>query len=103
MKLQQTDIFGKWLRKLRDAQARARIELRLRRIELTGNLGDYKTLGNKLCELRISFGPGYRIYFTSQDETIVLLLLGGDKSTQQRDIERARKILDELEEVNRNG
>ncbi len=81
--------FELWLESLRDRQARARIKTRLDRVE-NGNFGDYKPLGSGVMELRIDYGQGYRIYFAQAGETIVLLLCGGDKSTQNQDIIRAK-------------
>jgi putative addiction module killer protein len=81
--------FREWLEGLRDREARARIRARLGRIRL-GNLGDAKSVGQGVSELRIHHGPGYRIYFGRDGEALVLLLLGGDKSTQDADIRRAQ-------------
>jgi putative addiction module killer protein len=81
--------FSEWLKGLRDRQARARILTRLNRVRL-GNFGDCKPLGNGVFELRMAFGPGYRVYFGRKGEQEVLLLCGGDKSTQNKDIERAK-------------
>ena len=81
--------FSEWLNGLEDQGARARIRLRLDRLSL-GNLGDYKAVGDGVSELRIEYGPGYRVYFGEAKGRIVLLLCGGDKSTQRRDIGRAR-------------
>ncbi len=81
--------FGAWLRSLRDVHARARIRVRLDRVRL-GNLGDYRTVGNSVYELRLTYGPGYRLYFGVVDRTTLILLAGGDKGTQKRDIARAR-------------
>ena len=78
-----------WLNALKDARTRARIRRRLDRVRL-GNLGDYQSVGEGVYELRLFFGPGYRIYFGARDDTIVLLLCGGDKSTQSKDIKRAK-------------
>ena len=88
----RTKEFVNWLRRLRDIDARARINLRIDRIVLTGNLGDTRPVGDGVSELRIDYGPGYRIYFTKQDAVVILLLIGGNKSTQQRDIERAKEL-----------
>jgi putative addiction module killer protein len=82
--------FEVWLESLRDRQARARIKKRLDRIEL-GNLGDFKPVGEGVLELRIDYGPGYRIYFAESGATIILFLYGGDKSTQDQDILRAKQ------------
>jgi len=79
-----------WLRRLRDKTAIAAITRRIIRIEL-GELGDHKRLGDGVSELRIDVGPGYRVYFGTIGRTIVLLLLGGTKSTQARDIEQAKR------------
>ena len=92
MELRRTDEFAKWLKKLRDADAKSRINLRVRRIALTGNLGDYKPVGEGVCELRIDYGPGYRLYFALRGSEIVLLLIGGDKTSQQRDIKKAKEL-----------
>jgi putative addiction module killer protein len=81
--------FKLWLDSLRDTQARARIRKRLDRVEM-GNLGDYKSVGAGVMELRIDYGQGYRIYFAQAGTTIILLLCGGDKSTQSQDIIRAK-------------
>ena len=82
--------FEEWLDALRDRRAIDKIEKRLRRIE-SGNLGDYRSVGEGVCELRINYGPGYRVYFGQIGSTIVLLLCGGDKSTQEQDIEKAKE------------
>ncbi|NEQ67594.1 MAG: type II toxin-antitoxin system RelE/ParE family toxin [Symploca sp. SIO2D2] len=82
--------FEGWLDTLRDRQARARIKKRLDRITL-GNLGDFKPVGEGVMALRIDYGPGYRIYFAQSGATIILLLCGGDKSTQNQDILRAQQ------------
>jgi putative addiction module killer protein len=93
--IQQTDVFAKWLSKLKDRKASARILARIESIR-QGNSGDSKSLGSGLHELRIHCGPGYRLYFTRKAGFVVLLLCGGDKSSQSKDIARARKILSEL-------
>ncbi|MEZ4663978.1 MAG: type II toxin-antitoxin system RelE/ParE family toxin [Caldilineaceae bacterium] len=81
--------FVVWLSNLRDKGGRKRILARLRRLE-QGNLGDWKSVGDGVKELRLFFGPGYRVYFAEDGDTIVVLLLGGDKSSQVNDIERAK-------------
>ncbi len=90
----KSDTFDRWLRKLRDPQAKARIEMRIRRLNL-GNAGDVQPIGEGLSEMRIDYGPGYRVYYMQQSSVLVLLLCGGDKRTQQKDIAKARKIADE--------
>ncbi|HAJ61649.1 MAG TPA: addiction module killer protein, partial [Cyanobacteria bacterium UBA8543] len=82
--------YEEWLDSLRDTRARDRIDNRLRRIQL-GNLGDYRLVGEGVFELRIDYGPGYRVYFGQVGTTIVLLLCGGDKSTQAEDIRKAKE------------
>ena len=84
----RSDEFDAWLAALKDKVGRARIALRIRSAE-HGNFGDCEPVGEGVSEMRIHFGPGYRIYFTRRDEVIYLLLLGGDKSSQKRDIKRA--------------
>lgn len=86
--------FTEWLNSLRDRQARARIRTRVARVQI-GNLGDYKTVGGGVCELRIAYGPGYRLYFHRDGDVIVLLLCGGDKSSQERDIIMAHNYLED--------
>lgn len=93
--IKKTENFEKWFIKLRDIQGKARILARLKRIEL-GNIGDHKSIGSGLFELRIDCGPGYRIYYVRMKESVIILLAGGDKSTQEKDIKRARQILSEL-------
>jgi putative addiction module killer protein len=96
--MQSTDVFDDWLRNLRDKKARARILARLESASL-GNLGDVKNIGVGIREMRVHFGPGYRIYFAQRGEVLLVLLCGGDKSTQARDIDRAQRILKNLEGV----
>lgn len=86
--------FSEWLASLRDIKARAKIRVRLDRVSL-GNLGDCHGVGEGVQELRIDYGPGYRVYFGLEGQTIVLLLCGGDKSTQTKDIETAKRYLNE--------
>jgi len=90
--LQSTEVFDRWLRNLVDRRGRARILARLESAQL-GNLGDVKSLGDGLREMRIHSGPGYRVYFAQKGLVLLLLLCGGDKSTQVRDISRAHHIL----------
>ncbi len=91
----QTDDYEKWFRKLRDKQAKSRIQIRIKRFSMS-NPGDMRRLGGKVSELRIDYGPGYRVYFYLADSETAVLLLGGDKSTQRQDIERARILVHEL-------
>ena len=87
----KSDTFDAWLRGLRDRQAKARIEVRIRRLSLE-NPGQQRVLKGGICELKIDYGPGYRVYYTCRNQTLVLLLCGGSKSTQDQDIELARKL-----------
>jgi len=82
--------FISWLEGLRDIRARARIKKRLDRVEL-GNLGDVRSVGEGVSELKIDYGPGYRVYFAETGSTLILLLCGGDKSTQRQDILKAQQ------------
>jgi putative addiction module killer protein len=90
-----------WLNDLRDQIARVKIKKRLNRVQL-GNLGDHRSVGDGVFELRIDFGPGYRIYFAQVGEVIILLLWGGDKSTQDRDILQAKKFWTKYQQDNGN-
>lgn len=94
--IRQTNEFTKWVKKLKDRAAKARIDTRIRRIKL-GNFGDVKPVGEGVSEARIPYGPGYRLYFIQQGDTVVVLLCGGDKSTQSVDIAKAKKLRKELE------
>jgi putative addiction module killer protein len=93
--VRQTEEFSAWLRRLNDANAVARIVARIRRLE-QGNLRDSKSVGQGLLEMRIDYGPGYRIYCLPRGTHIVILLCGGDKRTQQQDLKRARKLAESL-------
>ena len=93
--------FWGWLRDLRDVQARARIRTRIDRLAL-GNMGDHRVLDGGVYELKIDWGPGYRVYFGKVDNTIVLLLCGGDKRTQQQDIKTAKAYLKEYQNAQEN-
>jgi putative addiction module killer protein len=95
--IQQTDVFASWLAELKDAKARARILARLESVT-QGNLGDAKGVGAGVRELRVHFGPSYRVYFAQTGRIVLLLLCGGDKSTQRRDIERAKRLLRDIRE-----
>ncbi|MGN6468817.1 MAG: type II toxin-antitoxin system RelE/ParE family toxin [Rhizobiaceae bacterium] len=96
IRLRQTDTFRKWERKLKDQRARAAIAARLFRLA-NGLPGDVSPVGDGISELRIHYGPGYRIYFRHSGEEIIVLLCGGDKSTQERDIMMSKRIWAELE------
>jgi putative addiction module killer protein len=91
----QTKTFMEWRAGLRDAVARKRIGARIDRLSF-GNFGDAKSVGEGVSELRLDFGPGYRIYFVQRGDVLVILLCGGDKSTQARDIAKAKRLAQEL-------
>lgn len=89
--IEKTEVFDKWLKKLRDRKAVLAIAKRLDRA-ITGNFGDAASVGEGISEMRIFVGPGYRLYYTIRKHTIILMLCGGDKSTQEKDIQKAKKI-----------
>ena len=91
IEIRQTEVYARWFRRLRDREARARIDIRIRRLSL-GNPGDVRSLGRGVSELRIDYGPGYRVYFARRGEAVIVLLAGGDKGSQERDIRRAREL-----------
>ena len=95
--IEKTDEFDKWLRKLKDLRAKAIILFRIQRIENDGHFGDCKAVSDGVHELKINYAKGYRIYFKENDGKIIILLIGGDKSTQQKDIEKAKEILKKIE------
>ena len=97
LEVRQTDIYARWFAKLRDRQARARIDVRIRRLSL-GNAGDVRPVGEGVSELRIDYGPGYRVYFIQRGQRFVVLLAGGDKRTQVQDIETAIALAREMQE-----
>ena len=97
LEILRSDSFDTWLRGLRDPQVKARIEVRVRRLSL-GNPGQHRVLKGGIREIKIDHGPGYRIYYTYRNQMLVLLLCGGDKSTQDQDIKRAQCIARQWEE-----
>lgn len=94
--IEKTDEFDKWLRKLKDLRAKAKILFRIQKIETDEHFGDCEPVGDGIRELKIDYAKGYRVYFKESDGKIIILLIGGDKSTQQRDIDRAKEILKRL-------
>jgi putative addiction module killer protein len=95
IEVRQTETFAHWFRQLRVRQAQRRIQVRIDRLE-TGNPGDMRTVGGGVSEMRIDYGPGYRVYFVRRGVTLVILLAGGDKRTQQQDIVTALKLAGDL-------
>lgn len=95
IEIRQTDTYAAWFKDLRDRVAKARIDVRIRRLSL-GNPGDVKPVGEGVSELRIDHGPGYRVYFVQRGQTLVVLLAGGDKRTQDQDIKLALELAREL-------
>jgi len=89
--IRQTDAYAKWFKELNDSRAKARINVRIRRLSLN-NFGDVKPVGGGVSEMRIDYGPGYRIYFVQRGEEFVILLAGGDKKTQDKDIALAKEL-----------
>lgn len=94
--IEKTDEFDKWLRKLKDLRAKAKILFRIQKIENYEHFGNCEPVGNGIRELKIDYAKGYRIYFKEVDGKIIILLIGGNKSSQQRDIEKAKAILKRL-------
>ena len=93
--IKQTDTFSKWLKKLKDIEGKVAVIRRIDRIK-NGNFGDHKAVGDDVSELRIPSGPGYRVYYTKKGNEIIILLIGGDKSSQSDDIAKAKKLAKEL-------
>jgi putative addiction module killer protein len=94
--IEKTDEFDKWLRKLKDLRAKVKILFRVQKIETDEHFGNCEPVGDGIRELKIDYAKGYRVYFKEFDKKIIILLCGGDKSTQQRDIDKAKKILKRL-------
>ncbi len=90
--IEKTSEFDKWIRKLKDIRAKSKILFRIQKLETDEHFGDCKTVGDGISEMRISYAKGYRVYFKEKESKIVILLIGGDKSSQQKDIEKAKKI-----------
>ena len=97
IEIRKTDIFVRWLDELGDLQARARVLVRIERLA-AGNPGDVEPVGEGVSELRINYGPGYRVYFKQRGRELIILLAGGDKSTQARDIKTALRLARNLQE-----
>ena len=97
IEIRKTDLFAEWLDGLRDIQARARVQARIERLAM-GNPGDVQAVGEGVSELRIHYGPGYRVYFKQRGRELIILLAGGDKSAQARDIKTALRLARYLSE-----
>ena len=95
LEIRKTEIFAKWLDGLNDIRARARIQVRIERLT-AGNPGDVKAVGEGVSELRIDYGPGYRVYYRKRGQNVVILLAGGEKSTQAKDIKTALRLAKNL-------
>lgn len=95
VEIRETLVFSRWLESLRDRVARARIQARIIRLGL-GNPGDVRSVGEGVSEMRIDYGPGYRVYFVQKGSELVILLAGGDKGTQSKDIKRAIELAQDL-------
>jgi len=96
IEVRKTRIFSKWFDGLKDRRARSRIQARIDRVEM-GHFGDIAPVGEGISELRIFYGPGYRVYFVQKGDVLVILLSGGDKSSQKSDIVKAKRIATQLE------
>jgi putative addiction module killer protein len=92
----ETEAYQKWLLELRDSRARARVVVRVKRL-IEGNPGDVEPVGDGVSEMRIHYGPGYRVYYKDTGKEIILLLCGGDKTTQQKDIKTAKQLAKEYD------
>jgi putative addiction module killer protein len=95
IEVRQTETFSRWLSKLRDIRARARVQARIDRLEL-GNPGHARPVGEGVSEMRIDYGPGYRVYFIQKGTQLIVLLAGGDKGSQSRDIQKAQQLARDL-------
>ena len=95
MRVQMTEVYRNWINSLKDHSGRARVQVRVDRL-VNGNLGQHRTLTDGVCELKIDFGPGYRVYYTERGGVVIVLLAGGDKSTQQQDIKAAISLANNL-------
>ncbi len=95
IEIRKTAVFAQWLDELRDIKARARVQIRIERLA-AGNPGDVEPVGEGVSELRINYGPGYRVYFKQQGQELIILLAGGDKATQAKDIKAALRLAHHL-------
>jgi putative addiction module killer protein len=97
IEIRQTEVFANWLANLRDRKAKARVQVRIDRME-TGNFGDVAPVGQGVSEMRIFYGPGYRVYFVQKGTVVIILLCGGDKIIQSHDINKAKELANQLED-----
>ena len=97
IEVRQTEIFENWFKQLKDRKAKARIQVRIDRMTV-GNFGDVAPIGEGVSELRVHYGPGYRVYFVQRGQIVVILLSGGDKSSQNSDIRKAKELAKQLED-----
>lgn len=97
--IEKTSEFDKWIRKLKDVRAKAKILFRIQKLETDEHFGDCKPVGDGISELRINYAKGYRVYLKEKDKKIVVLLIGGDKSTQQKDIKKAKEIWSKIKDI----
>ena len=95
---EKTSEFDKWIRKLKDIRAKSKILFRIQKLENDEHYGDCKPVGDGISEMRINYAKGYRIYFKNKETKLVILLIGGEKSTQQKDIEKAKKIWNKIKD-----
>lgn len=95
---EKTSEFDKWIRKLKDIRAKSKILFRIQKLENNEHYGDFKPVGDGISEMRINYAKGYRIYFKNKETKLVILLIGGEKSTQQKDIEKAKKIWNRIKD-----
>lgn len=98
IRTEKTPEFDKWIRKLKDLRAKAKILFRIQKPETDGHFGDCKPVGDGISEMRINYAKGYRVYFKEKGNKIVVLLIGGDKSTQQKDIKKAKEIWNRIKD-----
>lgn len=97
--IEKTSEFDKWIRKLKDVRAKAKILFRIQKLETDEHFGDCKPVGDGISELRINYAKGYRVYLKEKDKKIIVLLIGGDKSTQQKDIKKAKEIWSKIKDI----
>jgi putative addiction module killer protein len=96
VRIEKTAEFDKWIRKLKDIRAKAKILFRIQKLEIDEHFGDCKPVGDGISEMRINYAKGYRIYFKEKEDRLIILLIGGEKSSQQKDIKKAKDIWNKL-------